>query len=194
MNKHCRKFINRQLVPVLVVIGVFVTAGICALGRVQDFDRTIAARTHTSVLSVSVTSVEGVYFSPSTETETGLITYINGAKDTLDIAIYSLTNKKIADAILSAKKRKVAIRVVVDKAQAGGKNSLWKVVGGKIDKKSGLMHNKFIVRDDACVSTGSFNFTENAVKNNRENLIILCDKQVAQKFSDEFDKIWRNNT
>jgi len=146
-----------------------------------------------NVLSVSVTSVEGVYFSPSVETETGLIEYINGAKDTLDIAIYSLTNPKIASAISEAKKRKVAVRLVTDKAQGGNKNALWKSVGGKIDRKSGLMHHKFVVRDNKCVSTGSFNFTENAVKNNRENLVILCDKKVAGQFADEFEKIWKYN-
>lgn len=172
---------------VLLAFTVFVLIGLDGVRRRHN-------ENNFNVLSVSVTSIEGVYFSPSTETETGLINYINGAKETLDIAIYSLTDKKIRDSILAAKKRKVAVRLVTDKAQAGGKNALWKSVDGKIDKKSGLMHNKFIVRDSKCISTGSFNYTDNAVKNNRENLLILCDKNVAGQYSDEFEKIWKNNT
>jgi phosphatidylserine/phosphatidylglycerophosphate/cardiolipin synthase-like enzyme len=56
------------------------------------------------------------------------------------------------------------------------------------------MHNKFIIRDSKCVLTGSFNFTDNAVYNNRENFIIICDKEIAKAYQQEFNKILQNNT
>lgn len=38
------------------------------------------------------------------------------------------------------------------------------------------MHNKYAIIDDEYVVTGSFNWTEHAIKNNYENLIILQSK------------------
>lgn len=132
-------------------------------------------------------------FSPNKENEKIVAQFISQSQKTIDIAIYSLTNNTIAETITNAK-RTVKVRVLCDKQQAQIKTALCSEVGGRIDKKSGLMHNKFIIRDNECVLTGSFNFTDNAVYRNRENFIIICDKEVAQKYTDEFNKLWKNNT
>jgi phosphatidylserine/phosphatidylglycerophosphate/cardiolipin synthase-like enzyme len=39
-----------------------------------------------------------------------------------------------------------------------------------------LMHNKYVIIDDEYVLTGSFNWTQQAVNLNNENLIILKGK------------------
>jgi len=41
------------------------------------------------------------------------------------------------------------------------------------------MHNKYAIIDDEYVITGSFNWTDHAIKNNYENLIILKSKELA---------------
>nr|WP_290439078.1 phospholipase D-like domain-containing protein [Paenibacillus sp. GP183] len=49
---------------------------------------------------------------------------MNSSKQTLDIAIYSLTHPDIVSAIKEANKRGVAIRIISDKIQSAGKTLL----------------------------------------------------------------------
>ncbi len=134
-----------------------------------------------------------VYFSPNKNNEAVVVKFISDSKVSLDVAIYSITNKSISDAIKLAKKRFVKSRVLCDKQQVSVKTSKCKDVGGVTDNRSGLMHHKFIIRDNKCVLTGSFNFTDNAIYRNRENFIIICDEEVARKYTDEFNNLWKNN-
>lgn len=138
--------------------------------------------------------VKEIRFSPNKDNGKEAVKYISEAKTSLLIAAYSLTSEEIGQGITLAQKRIRDVRLVCDKQQAQLKTALCKKLGGRIDKKSGLMHNKFIVRDSECVLTGSFNFTNNAIKSNRENFIIICDKDTAKAYADEFEKIWKNNT
>lgn len=134
-----------------------------------------------------------LYFSPNKENETVVSNFIEETKSELLILAYSLTNHKIASSIKKVKQTK-QVKLICDKANFKKKNDYCKSLGGKADKKFGLMHNKVMVRDKECVLTGSFNFTNNAVYNNRENFLIHCDKNFAEKYIAEFNKLERNNT
>jgi len=54
------------------------------------------------------------------------------------------------------------------------------------------LHHKFAVTDGHYVVTGSFNWTENAERRNRENLVILDCPEMAQAFNAEWDSIQRD--
>lgn len=135
-----------------------------------------------------------IYFSPNKTNSWRVNEFLASAKSDVDIATYSLTSDVISAGIRATQSRKVAVRLVCDKQQAQIKSAKCTELGGKIDKKSGLMHNKFIVVDQKCVLTGSYNFTANATNTNRENFIIICNEAVAKTYHDEFEKIWKNNT
>lgn len=135
-----------------------------------------------------------VVFSPNKSNGAKVVKFISEAKETLDVAIYSITSEEIEDGFNMVKKKNINLRMLCDKQQAAIKNAKCSRLGGIIDKKSGLMHNKFIIRDNECVLTGSFNFTKNAIYTNRENFIIVCDKLAAQKYTEEFSKLWKYNT
>lgn len=134
-----------------------------------------------------------IYFSPKKTNGETVAKFILGTKRSLDIAIYSLTSNEIVQAIKVVRGKGIQSRVLCDKQQASIKAAKCSEVGGIIDKKSGLMHNKFIVRDSECVLTGSYNFTDNATYRNRENFMILCDEGVAETYQKEFDKLWAYN-
>ena len=55
---------------------------------------------------------------------------------------------------------------------------------------SGLMHNKFAVIDGRTVLTGSFNWTITADTKNDENLLVITDKELAQKYVKQFNRLW----
>jgi cardiolipin hydrolase len=52
------------------------------------------------------------------------------------------------------------------------------------------MHHKFCVIDESIVITGSFNWTSQAVNFNQENILFYENKEIAQKYITEFNKLW----
>ena len=49
-----------------------------------------------------------------------------------------------------------------------------------------ISHNKVMVIDDQVVITGSFNFTHAAEAFNAENLLIIHDRDLARKYSENW--------
>ena len=52
----------------------------------------------------------------------------------------------------------------------------------KIDAQHATAHNKVMIIDGETVITGSFNFTKAAEENNAENLLIIHDKKLAERY------------
>ena len=52
----------------------------------------------------------------------------------------------------------------------------------KIDAAHAIAHNKLMVIDGETVITGSFNFTKAAEENNAENLLVIHDKKLAERY------------
>jgi phosphatidylserine/phosphatidylglycerophosphate/cardiolipin synthase-like enzyme len=52
------------------------------------------------------------------------------------------------------------------------------------------MHHKFAVLDNSVVITGSFNWTTQAVKFNQENIVFYENRELAAKYTEEYNKLW----
>ena len=127
-----------------------------------------------------------------------VIGFIERCRDTLDIAIYSLTWEPITNAIIEAHDRGVEIRVLVDKAQGRGTYSrvdelLEAGVNVILDRRSGLMHNKFAIGDTSAILTGSYNWTSGATNNHVENFVVLRMEHIINDYQAEFDFLWKHN-
>lgn len=136
-----------------------------------------------------------VFFSPNGGCQKEVLAEINKAHESIEIAMYELTSKDIAQAIIAAKDRKVKIKITLDSAQLKDRYSKSRYLMGKgINVKfhlgPGLMHNKFAIIDDQVVLTGSFNWTLTAEKKNCENLVVITDKDLALDYSKEFKHLW----
>ncbi len=140
-----------------------------------------------------------IYFSPNIKKH--LITEINSAKNSIDIAIYVFTDRDVADALNRIAKRGVKVRVLFGETSDQFSSSVDESLVPEIEKKKdgihkfesdGIMHNKFAVIDENTVITGSYNWTYSANAKNNENLIIIRDNsQIARKYEDEFTRLWR---
>lgn len=133
-----------------------------------------------------------VYFTPGSECENNIIAEINQAKK-IDIAVYSITNQNIVDAIIDAKERGAKIRVITDRLQSQGKYSLVDEIesaGIPVITNTGhkIMHNKFAVFDGKRVESGSYNWTASATKSNAENCMFF--EQEDKAFTKQFDYLW----
>ena len=128
-----------------------------------------------------------------------LISRINSATHSLDIAVYSFYGlNDVANAIISAKNdRNVKVRVVYDSRDMQSSMQLLADAGILISKRinsDGIMHNKFMIVDardpiknNDWVWTGSWNWNP---LNNRNNVIEINDPALAETYTIEFEEMW----
>ena len=138
------------------------------------------------------------YFSPNGGAADYIVSFINKATKTLDIAVYSLTHDKISQAIIEAHKRGVEIRILTDALQAKGADSDDELLEGsgiplRRDTQPGLMHHKFAISDGKALGFGSFNWSVNAETRNMENWNVCRLKYVVKNYQNEFEKLWEMN-
>ena len=53
------------------------------------------------------------------------------------------------------------------------------------------MHHIFIIIDSIRLITGSFNWTVRANKNNMENIVLINNSLLADKYTEEFNRLWK---
>ena len=122
---------------------------------------------------------------------------ITQAKKTLDVCMFTMTNDKLYKAVLAAKKNGVNVRVITDDEcvkQLG--SDIYKLVINDVPVKTDdnvqyHMHHKFVIIDSKVILTGSFNWTVQAVKNNNENVLILYNIDIANDYTNEFNRLWK---
>ena len=138
-----------------------------------------------------------VYFSLYDDPETLIIENINKAEISIDIAMYTFTDKEISHAVIEAKERGVKVRIYLDRSQVEVKYSssrllVEKGIDIRISSNNYIMHNKFAVIDKKILITGSYNWTASASSRNDENLLVIDDKEVILKYQRQFENLWEN--
>jgi len=149
------------------------------------------------ILSVGLVWGSEAYFSPDGGIQIQIIKRVNLSRTSIDIAMYSLTDGRIAQALADARRRGVVVRLIRDKSQSRGKhdeNYFLRSNGIQIKvmkgKNRGIFHDKFAIFDNKLVETGSFNWTVNAERYNHENAIFFTDPELIEAFRKEFEKLW----
>lgn len=140
-----------------------------------------------------------VMFTPSLQCENKIEQLIDKAENTVDIAVYSINNDKLVEAIERAYDRGVKVRILTDRLQAAGKSSkvtklYSKGINVRVHSVNKIEHNKFAIYDGAKASTGSYNWTNPASHKNSENcLFITSNKKTVQEYQDRFNYLWKIN-
>jgi len=129
-----------------------------------------------------------VYFSPHGGCTDAIVKCLDGAKETVLVQAYYFTSSRIAKALLEAHQRGVNVQIILDKSQRTETYSEANFFrnGGIptfIDDKHAIAHNKVMVVDGRIVITGSFNFDVAAEEDNAENLLVIHDTEVAEKYA-----------
>lgn len=141
---------------------------------------------------------------------TRLTSFIKAAKQTLDFAVYDM---RFSDALKAE-----FVAALADRAQAGvqirlsydgdkplqpnvaagqdpappGTGAFVQSLGYPFRRIGGikLMHNKFIVRDDTSVWTGSTNLTDDAFSLMENNIVEIESSDLARYYLEDFEQIW----
>lgn len=130
-----------------------------------------------------------VYFSPKGGCAQAIIEEVGMARKSIFVQAYSFTYEPIAEALIEAHKRGVRIGVVMGRGKIGERGSQVGLLfrnGIPVRIDGHVIHSKVIIIDEEVVITGSFNFSKEAEERNVENLLILRDKVLAQKYIGNF--------
>ena len=134
------------------------------------------------------------YFCPEDSCEQHVLRILRSAKERIYFLTFSFTSDKIGEEIIKNYYYGVDVKGVFEKRWAGSEFSEFnkmKDLGGnvKLDNNPKIMHHKVFLVDDVVVF-GSYNPTSSWDKRNDENILIIHDKDVVEKFVGEFERIW----
>ena len=118
---------------------------------------------------------------------------IAAARSSVDIAIYHLDLWSVRNALISAHRRGVRVRVTtesnyLDEAEIQDLIAAGIPVIG--DERDSLMHNKFVVIDEHEVWTGSMNLTVRGAYRNDNNLIRVRSSRLTENYLVEFEEMF----
>jgi len=180
--------VNFRHVLVLSAAISGLSAAICGSNAFGFTPSTAAASAHVEVA-----------FTPGDDIAGLIVQRIGRAKERVQMQAYLLTDRRIANALLAARKRGVEVEVIGDAAQqrAGGLPHLKALdrAGARVYLNGTLAaaHDKIVIVDGASeaavVITGSYNFTQAAQAKNAENVVILSgNRAVTDRFVDNFGR------
>ena len=128
-----------------------------------------------------------------------LTAFIDTAKTSVDMAIYQLDLPNVMQALIDAEQRGATVRVVTDSDILNDpkENPSFKqleqagipIIGGN---PNAIMHDKFVVVDDAAVWAGSWNFTENDTYRYNNNGIRIESPELAHNYTVTFEKMFND--
>jgi len=139
-----------------------------------------------------------------------LTTFIRAAKQCLDFAVYDMRfSDPLKTQVVSALRERAGARVQIRFCYDGDKPLQPNVAAGQDPAPAGtgafvqslgypwrriagmkLMHNKFILRDQQAVWTGSTNMTDDAFTLMENNILEIDSSPLANYYAQDFEQVW----
>ncbi len=137
----------------------------------------------------------GAYFSPGDQPLRKIQGLLSAAQKRVEICVFTITDDRIADAILACHQRGVDMRIITDDEKSFDRGSdvqrLREAgVPIRVDRSEHHMHHKFALFDRVDLLTGSYNWTRSAANFNQENVVVTRDPRLVSAFSSMFDDLW----
>jgi phosphatidylserine/phosphatidylglycerophosphate/cardiolipin synthase-like enzyme len=192
-RKHMSK-LNFQLKTLLVISTLLITANSAlARSKKNKLVDMLAAPINEAMVKPPID--QEVYFAPDEACDIKLTKFIQSAQKSIDIAIFDINLDKLVHEILVQTKKKIAVRIVVDRRQAKAPHSLVPLLikagaNVRIGRQRGIMHNKFTIVDGKMIETGSFNYTNGAAFKNNENQVYLATPSIVERYRKRFEQLW----
>ncbi|XP_071961506.1 uncharacterized protein [Antedon mediterranea] len=124
-----------------------------------------------------------------------LTRYVQSAKKSIDVCVYTLSNKVILNILIELHKKGVVVRVITDDESINlSGNHIGNLrkngIDVRTDLSSFLMHHKFIIIDGIVLLNGSLNWTRHAILGNNENVLVTNEPLIVHPYKGEFEKLW----
>jgi cardiolipin hydrolase len=135
-------------------------------------------------------------FSPGNDCRNRIVGLLDAARVSADLCVFTITDDRLTDTIISAHGRGVTVRIVTDDSKATDLGSdidrlAAAGVEVRVDRSRFHMHHKFAILDRRTIVTGSYNWTLGAARDNEENIVVLDDPRLIAQFEREFDRLWQ---
>lgn len=188
---HISKFFYFNKIPLRSIITIFMLGVATGVG----YEEIVGVGWHSFNID---TDKFNVCFTPPSGCGSLIAQEIAKAKSSIYVQAYGLTSTAIIHQLKQAKKRGLIVSILLDGSNLNNnKNTLLELKTADIDmafdKMPGIAHNKVMIIDKHKVITGSFNFTKAADTRNAENVLLIEDKQVAEKYLQNWINRKRNN-
>lgn len=135
------------------------------------------------------------FFTPGDNCLQQISAQLNGARQHIDICVFTISDNRLSDVILDAHQRGVQVRIISDnhKQHDAGSDLGWlmdKGITTRFDRTPDHMHHKFCIVDGITLINGSFNWTRSASERNQENIVISQDVSLLAQFQQQFESLW----
>jgi cardiolipin hydrolase len=143
------------------------------------------------------TDVAESHFSPSEACPRRIASFVRGVRRTVDICVFTITDDRIASAIIDTHRNGRRVRVITDLNKTTDLRSDCEKlanVGSDVraaDRAAAHMHHKFAIADESLLLTGSYNWTRGAADYNEDNFLITGDRRFVRAYVQHFQKLWR---
>lgn len=143
-------------------------------------------------------SIEGVpvqvYFASENNVIQVLLNQVAAAQNSIRIMAFSFTRDDLGQALIDAVGRGVDVQAVFETTGSETEFSeLRRLFCANLDARqdgnNGILHHKVFIIDENTVITGSFNYSNNAVRSNDENVMIIQNPDIAALYTDEFLRV-----
>jgi len=140
-----------------------------------------------------------VHFAPEEDLERIDVELIDGARGSIDMAGYVLTDRSVIGALERASRRGVTVRVWRDPGMAErvGAADIAAIVAPdeprvtlREKERGPLMHLKSYCIDGKVLRTGSANFTRSGLREQDNDLVVLRSTSACARFEAKFARIW----
>jgi len=164
-----------------------------ALEWVEDFVKLLAQRERSTTFGAGTAS--RACFSPGDACLSTILSELGKARKRADICVFTITDDRIAHAIIAAHQRRVSVRIITDNdKQYDGGSDIDRLrhagIPLKVDETEHHMHHKFAVLDGVTLLNGSYNWTRSASAFNEENLVVTSDVKLVLTFARHFEEMW----
>jgi mitochondrial cardiolipin hydrolase len=142
-----------------------------------------------------VANINSAHFSPGESCRRKLLDLCTGARSSLDISVFTISDDRLAQAIVKAHQRGVIVRIVTDNDKALDEGSdidylIAKGIDIRMDSTPNHMHHKFAIIDQRVLVNGSFNWTRSATDYNQENILVTDEPGLVAAYKREFESLW----
>ncbi len=136
-----------------------------------------------------------VFFSRVEDPRGAIRAALGEARQSVLVAMYTFTDRDLAEALGAARDRGAQVQVYLDRSQAASRYSQARYLveqglAVRISSNPNIMHNKFAVVDERVVLTGSYNWTTGAWRDNDENLLRIDRPEIAERYRQRFAELW----
>jgi phosphatidylserine/phosphatidylglycerophosphate/cardiolipin synthase-like enzyme len=135
-----------------------------------------------------------ILFGPENQVMPAIIAEVQAARSNVRFMAFSFTYEALGNAMLAKAQQGARVEGVFE--QRGSETEFSELrpmlcagLDVRQDGNGFTMHHKVVIVDNTTVITGSFNFSENAVSSNDENLVIIKDPDLVTQFIAEYERV-----